>query len=110
MENEHERRACRRFEMKLPATVIYPSADVNGNTHHLMLTRDISHTGAYFNMMKPFFYTGPVQVEVLLEVAGDCSKCMYIYMMAGGEVVRCDATGLAVIFNEDFMLAPFHLQ
>jgi hypothetical protein len=107
MENGLDRRACKRFDMNLPATIVQPSSGVNGNNFHLLLTRNISHTGAFFNMMKPFSYDGPVQVEILLEVAGGCDKCMYLYLVAKGEVVRRDDSGLAVIFNDDFMLAPF---
>jgi len=107
MENGLDRRAFKRYEMNLPATIIQPSSGVNGNDFHLLLTRDISHSGAYFKMMKPFPYDGPVQVEVLLEVAGGCEKCIFLYLVAKGEVVRRDNSGLAVIFNEDFMLTPF---
>ncbi|MDW7771976.1 MAG: PilZ domain-containing protein [Desulfobulbaceae bacterium] len=110
MENELERRTCKRFEMNLPATIIQFAPAVNGNNYHLLLTRDISHNGAYFRMMKPFSLQGPVQVEILLEVAGGCDGCMYLYLVANGEVVRCDESGLAVSFDEDFMLAPFHIQ
>lgn len=110
MENELERRAYKRFEMNLPATIIQPSSAVNGNNYHLLLTKDISHNGAYFKMMKPFSFKGPVQVEILLEVAGGCDRCMYLYLVARGEVVRCDDSGLAVIFQEDFILEPFHIH
>lgn len=110
MENELERRAYKRFEMNLPATITQLSSPANGNNYHLLLTRDISHNGACFKMMKPFSFKGPVQVEILLEVAGGCDRCMYLYLVASGEVVRCDDSGLAVVFNEDFMLEPFHIQ
>ncbi|HER62628.1 MAG TPA: PilZ domain-containing protein [Desulfobacteraceae bacterium] len=110
MENVLERRAYKRFEMNLPATIIQSSPPANGDNYHLLLTKDISHNGAYFKMMKPFSFKGPVLVEILLEVAGGCDRCIYLYLVASGEVVRCDDSGLAVIFNEDFMLDPFHIQ
>lgn len=110
MENEHERRTCRRFEMTLPATVIRPSSSFYGDMHHLMLTRDISHAGAYFSLMKPFSCEGPVRIELLLEVAGGRTPGMYVYMTASGEIVRRDERGLAVIFHEDFRLAPFPIK
>jgi len=110
MGNELERRACKRFEMNLPATIIQPSSDVNGNNYHLLLTRDISHNGACFKMLEPFSCEGAVRVEILLEVTRGCDRCMYLYLVASGEVVRCDDSGLAVSFNEDFMLKPFPVQ
>jgi len=109
MENEIDRRAYKRFEMKLPATIIQETSGVNGHKFHLLLTRDISHNGAYFNTMKPCSYKGPLQVEILIDMSGECNRC-FLYMMTSAEVVRCDDSGMAVIFDEDFMLAPFHIR
>ncbi|MDD3619729.1 MAG: PilZ domain-containing protein [Desulfobulbaceae bacterium] len=106
MENDLERRKHPRFEIKLPAIITQPSSGLNGNNFHLLLTRDISHSGAFFTMMKPYPYQGHVRVELLIEVNSGCSHC-FLYMVAKAEVVRCDDSGLAVIFDEDFMLAPF---
>lgn len=110
MENGFDRRKCRRFDMKLPATISAGAPGHNGSNHHLLLTRDISHNGAYFNMMQPFSCEGPVQIEILFEVPTDCRKCIYLYLVANGEVVRSEDSGLAVRFSEDFMLKPFQIQ
>jgi len=109
MENNLERRENPRFEIKLPAIITQPSSGLNGNNFHLLLTRDISHSGAYFTMMKPYACQGPVRVELLIQVNNGCHQC-FLYMMANAEVVRCDGSGLAVVFDEDFMLAPFPVQ
>lgn len=110
MENGLDRRGFRRFDMKLPATITARGHAHNGSQYHLLLTRDISHNGAYFNMMQPVCCEGPVQVEILLEVPTDCKECIYLYLVANGEVVRREDKGLAVVFSEDFMLKPFQTQ
>lgn len=110
MENELDRREFRRFDMKLPATISAMSSAKKGHNYHLLLTRDISHNGAYFNMMQPVSCDGPVQVEILLEVPTDCKNCIYLYLVANGKVVRREDSGLAVMFSEDFMLKPFQIQ
>lgn len=110
MENGLDRREFRRFDMKLPATISTRASGHIGSNYHLLLTRDISHNGAYFNMMQPVYCDGPVQVEILLEVPTDCKKCIYLYLVANGEVVRREDSGLAVVFSEDFLLKPFQTQ
>jgi hypothetical protein len=106
MAKELERRAYIRYDMKLPAT-IQPVPGNDENEYHLLLTRDISHMGAYFNMMKTFPYDGQIQVEILIEVSNHRNQSIYLYMTTSGEVVRCDESGLAVSFDEDFRLSPF---
>jgi hypothetical protein len=110
MENEIDRREYRRFDMKLPAFLNASRSMDAGNNYHLSLTRDISQKGAYFNTMKPFSCDGPVRVEILLNVPTDADGGIYVLLMANGEVVRRDESGLVVMFSEDCMLTPFRTE
>lgn len=105
MENEIERRSSKRFEVKLPSTLIYPTGENKGVEYHFLLSRDISSNGAYFNTVKPITYDGPVQIEILIEVSKESNH--YVYMTTSGKIVRSSETGLAVSFAEDFSLSPF---
>ena len=101
-------RMFERFDLKAPAFI--KSSNHNGIDHHLLLTRDISNGGAYFNTMESVRYQGHVQVELLFEVTNDDNRINYVYMTVSGEVVRHDESGLAVSFNEDSTLMPFNIN
>ncbi|MFZ5799016.1 MAG: PilZ domain-containing protein [Thermodesulfobacteriota bacterium] len=107
MKNGIERRICRRFGMKLPA-IIQISPASNRNQYRLALTKDISHSGAYFNIMKPISHGETVHVEILLEIQIENNKIMHLYMAVSGKIVRHEESGLAVNFNDDCRLLPFH--
>jgi len=97
-----------RYEVRAPAVV--RQATGNGVKHHLLLTRDISEGGAYFNTMEPRAYSGRVQIELLLEVTGNDNEVNYTYMTVNGEVVRHDDMGIAVSFKGDSKLTTFHVN
>lgn len=109
MKQISERRETERFDLKVPAIIRHISKK-NRKSHHLLLTRDISNKGAYFNAIEDFSYDGPVEVEVLLKVPGGEDEGNYVYMKSCGEVVRCDATGLAVKFSGESSLKPFYIE
>lgn len=102
-------RDFKRFDLMAPAT-IKQSANENGEHHHLLLTRDISSKGAYFRTMDPTAYEGRVQVELLLQITDSDKHVNYVYMTTTGEIVRRDERGLAILFDEDAMLKPFHIN
>lgn len=85
MENEIERRSSKRFEVKLPSTLIYPTGENKGVEYHFLLSRDISSNGAYFNTVKPITYDGPVQIEILIEVSKESNH--YVYMTTSGRTM-----------------------
>ena len=105
---QQERRFIQRFAMQQPA-IVRSCMSTNGGERHLLLTRDISSCGAYFNSSEPLDYTGQVEVEVLINVPGSEDRGNYLSMITSGEIVRCEATGLAVRFKEEPSLKPFHL-
>mgnify|MGYP006304822111 CR=1 FL=1 len=105
-----KQRAFQRFVLTAPATIRQPTGE-NGKHHHLLLTKDISCKGAYFNTMEPASYAKYVQIELLLQVADDSDHHVkYVYMTTTGEIVRHDARGLAIQFDDDAMLKPFHID
>ena len=108
MMEQQERRFIQRFDMQQPA-IVRPCTGTNDSERQLLLTRDISDQGAYFNSMEPLAYTGQVEVEVLINVPGGDDRGNYLSMIMRGEVVRCEATGLAVRFKEESSLKPFHI-
>ena len=101
-------RAFERFDLIAPAT-ISQGANANGK-HHLLLTKDISCKGAYFSTMEPTSYESHVQVELLLQVTDSDHHIKYVYLTTTGEIVRHDERGLAIQFDEDAMLKPFHIS
>lgn len=95
--NHLTHRVSKRFELQLPAIVKpYLGSDVGDS--RLVLTRNISDQGVYFNVMNTSSYPGQVQVEILLQVSGHDSKDVYVCMTTRGEVVRREPEGLAVKF------------
>lgn len=100
-----ERRGSKRFEVKVPAIISHPAGDGKGKECHMLLTRDISNSGAYLTMMKPIFYDGPMEIEILLEVSTE--RKHYVCMTTNGKIVRRTETGIAVNFDEEFSLSPF---
>lgn len=108
MMDKRERRSSQRFDMIRPA-IVKPCTGANGSRRHLLLTRDISDHGAYFNSLEPMDYAGQVEVEVLFDIPGSGDHENYVHLTMIGEVVRADATGLAVRFNTKSSLKPFHI-
>ncbi|MFO7813524.1 MAG: PilZ domain-containing protein [Pelovirga sp.] len=104
-----KQRAFERFDLMAPATIRQPSGE-NGKHHHLLLTKDISCKGAYFSTMEPTSYERHVQVELLLQVTDSDHHVRYVYMTTTGAIVRHDERGLAIQFDEDAMLKPFHIS
>jgi hypothetical protein len=104
--SEPNRRLVERYELKVPAR-LYPPVDGDSSHTRFVLTRDISSSGAYFHTLEPDAYADRVQVELLLEVPAFDNRSNYMYMNTSGEVLRRDATVLAVKFTEESNLKPF---
>jgi len=107
MEKQSERK-FERYHVRAPAMIRQMVG--NGIDHHLLLTRDISEGGAYFNTFEPQAYSGQVQIELLLEVTGSDNEVNYTYMTVNGEVIRHDAKGLAVSFTGESRLKRFNIS
>lgn len=109
MKKNIKQRVCQRFELKVPA-LVRQATKQNSKHHQLLLTRDISDKGAYFNTMEAEAFSGTVEIELLLIIAGRDEEYNYVYMTASGEIIRREKMGLAVIFNDDCRLVHFHMK
>jgi hypothetical protein len=109
MQDIYERRLIERFDLRVPA-IIKQVANENREEFHLLLTRDISSGGAYFDAMEPVSYDGRIEVQLLYEVQNSRNHVNYVQMSTTGTVVRSDSYGLAVNFDEKATLKPFHID
>jgi len=101
-----DHRLFERYELKVPA-LLHPSSDATFKQNCLVLSRDISCGGAYFHTSEPQSYSGRVQVEMLMKIPTQDEQPKYIYMTTTGEVMRHEATGVAIKFDDSYSLSPF---
>jgi len=101
-----KQRVFERFHTQMPALLMPRSGD-DGNTHRLLLTRDISSGGAYFYTREPVFEGKEVQIEILIPIAVDEDHIHHLYLETQGEVTRRESEGVAVRFTGDYKLRPF---
>lgn len=101
--NLRKQRKMTRFDLKLPATV-----SVSGSAGAELLefeTQDISECGTFLRNGKPLAIETAVDIELVLpldrleEIKGNKVK-----VRLSGVVVRSDAQGIAVRFDEDYVL------
>jgi hypothetical protein len=102
---EIERRRLERLDLRVPA-LVQPSTTPGANraTNCFLLTRDISSQGAYFQTLEPDAYEGQVQIKLILKVPTCTKQMKYMCLTMAGEVLRRDAAGLAVRFEDDYTL------
>lgn len=105
MSQNSERRHHNRFDLQIPA--IIKSAAGDGAGQRLFLTRNISDHGAYLSEIHAQSWDGPVEMEFLLEIPRHEEDLRYVHMSTRGEVIRRDATGLAVRFDYTPILRTF---
>lgn len=101
-----KQRKVARFDLKLPATV-----SVGGSAQVLEFeTQDISEGGAYLRNGKPLAMETTVDIELVLpldklvEIKGNKVK-----VRLSGVVVRSDAEGIAIRFDEEYVLKSLDL-
>lgn len=92
-----------RFDLKLPVTVSVADSEVAELLE--FETQDISQGGAFLRNGKPLATKTAVDIELVLpldrlvEIKGNKVK-----VRLSGVVVRSDAEGIAVRFDEDYIL------
>lgn len=96
-------RKMARFDLKLPATV-----SVGGSACTELLefeTQDISECGAFLRNGKPLATETAVDIELVLPLDRLVeTKGNKVKVRLSGVVVRSDAQGIAVRFDEDYVL------
>lgn len=97
-------RKMTRFDLKLPATVSV--ADSEGAELLEFETQDISQGGAYLRNGKPLAIETVVDVELVLPLGRLVEiKGNKVHVKLSGVVVRSDAEGIAIRFDENVLNA-----
>jgi hypothetical protein len=100
----YERRSMERFNMELPGRIILPPAD------HLQpeiasFTSNVCAGGAFFRTRRPMPVGTQVKIDLGLHSANNISQ-MKSLVKVSGEIIRVEKGGMAVCFNEDFIILP----
>lgn len=98
-----ERRNLDRLELEVPALIQASGGD--HTDHRILLTKDISSNGAFFQTTAAHSYDCRIDVKLLLKVPSLDSDVKYVCLTTTGEVLRRDSTGLAVRFGDDYQLS-----
>jgi hypothetical protein len=109
MKDTPNRRLTKRFDLMVPALVTQITTD-KGHLSQLCLTRDISSQGAFIGLMEPLPDDGKIEIQLLYPLKNEVGRFEYVQMSAIGTVVRREANGLAVSFDEKTTLKPFHIE
>jgi len=104
----HERRKLDRFDLKVPAKIEVTTPGPETEIFNL-LTSDICSGGAFFHTPQPLPEGTQVKIDLILPLdklkkLKDDFKQAYIEVT--GTVLRCEATGMAICFNEDYRIRP----
>jgi hypothetical protein len=99
-----ERRKMERFDLKLPATfeLLTP---YQGNGSFNLLTTNICAGGAYFHTTQPLPEGTRVKIDLVLlpdKLRRFKDKSKKAYVKVTGRVLRSEAEGMAVCFDEDY--------
>ena len=101
-----ERRKLERYQLHVPTTI--ELADGSGHHETLQLqTEDISADGAFFVSSQPISEGAHLKLEMILSVDKlrdliGANKRVELRME--GKVIRCDSSGIAVIFNRKYQI------
>jgi hypothetical protein len=101
-----DQRAFERFELRVPATLGIEGPEREKEDISL-LTSNICAGGAFFQTEEPLPQGTRVRMEFTLSI--DKLKEMlasHCRIKVRGEVVRTDASGIAVCFDEDYEIMP----
>jgi len=103
------KRKVERFSLKLPGRIFMAEGD--GNRILELLTRDISAGGAFFYTDQPLPLGTEVKIDLVLPLNElkklESNKAL---IKVTGTVIRCEDTGMAVCFNQDYQLSPLSVN
>ena len=103
-----ERRRFERYSLALPARLKSDGGPGDGGIPEGLVTSNISSGGAYVMMTEPLTQGMEVRMEIILpfnhlkKVKVEKDACVTIT----GKVVRAEAAGIAVQFNDDCSIMP----
>ena len=107
---EKEKRKLERFDLGIPAKIEVLPWDQKREEDVLdLMTSDISSGGAFFHTSQPLPEGTEVKIDLVLpldrlkELKEDCDQ---VYIRITGTVLRSESEGMAVYFNEDYLILP----
>jgi len=113
---KEEKRGLVRFDLEIPARIKTTFSSKEEETVDL-LTSDISSGGAFFHTTKPLAEGTDVKIDLILPIAGLCKKLdegrgrggyQSAFIKISGKVLRAESEGMAIAFDEDYEISPWH--
>ncbi len=111
---KEEKRGLERFNLEIPARIRTNFSSKEEETID-MLTSDISSGGAFFHTIKPLAEGTDVKIDLILPIAELCRKLdkgggeyQRAFIKISGKVIRAESRGMAIVFNEDYDISPWH--
>jgi hypothetical protein len=109
-----EKRGLKRFELEIPARIKIGTSNKEDPALDL-LTSDISSGGAFFHTSQPLAEGTDVKVDLVLPISRLCKSLdegeveyQHAYIKVSGKVLRTESRGMAIVFNEDYEISPWH--
>jgi hypothetical protein len=109
-----EKRGLERFDLEIPARIKVAVSHKDEEIIDL-LTSDISSGGAFFHTTQPLAEGTDVKIDLILPIAKLCKtlnqgegEYAHAYIKVSGKVLRKEAIGMAIVFNEDYEISPWH--
>ncbi len=104
----YERRRLERFNLEVPARIEILSGEQNPEVLE-MNTKDVSAGGAYFRTKRALPEGTRVRIDIILPLdrlrkLKDACKGL---IKVTGTVLRSEPTGMAVSFDEGYLITPF---
>jgi hypothetical protein len=100
-------RRLERFDLEMPATIESLTSDQEEKALLTLLTTNISSGGAYFHTTQPLPEGTQVKIDLVLpldklrKLKEEHKKA---YIKVTGKVLRTEAEGMAVCFDEDYQI------
>ncbi len=111
---KEEKRGLERYDLEIPAKIKVAATYKEEETIDL-LTSDISSGGAFFHTTQPLAEGTDVKIDLILPIAKLCDKLeqgegeyQHAYIKISGKVLRTESRGMAIVFNEDYEISPWH--
>jgi len=109
-----EKRGLERFDLEIPARIKVAASHKDEEAIDL-LTSDISSGGVFFHTTQPLAEGTDVKIDLVLPINKLCKGLeegkgdyQHAYIKISGKVLRTESRGMAIVFNEDYEITPWH--
>jgi len=105
----YERRRLERFSLEVPARIEILAREDHAEEVLELNTRDVSAGGAYFRTKKALPEGTRVRIDIILpldrlrKLKDTCKGLIKVT----GTVLRSEPTGMAICFDEGYLITPF---